>query len=186
MSFGFSAGDIVLIGQLAYHLCSILRKDSRAACRELGNTLFGLRCALGHLGCQAKEFHHLHEVGGVNTTHMRDNLETLISACATTLLELDHVLAQYEGRFNAGDENGQAQHLDGLPAKMKSRLARLSQNARLSWTKIKWGSDAQTFVEFRAKLQTQTESINIALNTFLWWVPCTSRLKVFVLTIMMN
>lgn len=164
MSFGFSAGDVVLIGQLAYQLCSVLRKDSRVACRELGNTLFGLRCALGHLGRQAKEIPHLQE----DTTRMRGDLDTLISTCATTLLELDHIVAQYNGRFHAGDENDQAQHLEGLPAKLRSRLTRLSQNARLNWTKIKWSSDTQIFVDFRVKLQTQTESINIVLNTFLW------------------
>lgn len=99
---------------------------------------------------------------------MRNDLDTLISTCATTLLELEHVVARYKGRFNVGEENDQAQHLDGLSANMKSRLARLSQNARLNWTKIKWSSDAQIFVDFRAKLQMQTESINIVLNTFLW------------------
>jgi hypothetical protein len=168
MSFGFSAGNIVLIGQLAYQLCSILRKDSRAACRELGNTLFGLRCAVDHLGRQAKEIPRLQEVAGEDATRMRNDLDTLISTCATTLLELEHVVARYKGRFNVGEENDQAQHLDGLSANMKSRLARLSQNARLNWTKIKWSSDAQIFVDFRAKLQMQTESINIVLNTFLW------------------
>lgn len=166
MSFGFSAGDIVLIGQLAYQLCSILRKDSRAACRELGDTLFGLRCAVDHLGRQAKESHRLQDVAGQDGTLMRDNLDTLISTCATTLLELQHVVAQYNGRFNAGDKTNQA--LDGLSAKVKSRLARLSLNARLNWTKIKWSSGTQTFVDFRVKLQTQTEAINIVLNTFLW------------------
>jgi len=168
MSFGFSAGNIVLIGQLAYQLCSILRKDSRAACRELGNTLFGLRCAVDHLGRQAKEIPRLQEVAGEDATRMRNDLDTLISTCATTLLELEHVVARYKGRFNVSEENDQAQHLDGLSANMKSRLARLSQNARLNWTKIKWSSDAQIFVDFRAKLQMQTESINIVLNTFLW------------------
>jgi len=168
MSFSFSAGDIVLVGQLAYQLCSILRKDSRAACRELGNTLFGLRCVLGHLGRQAKEIPHLDNVAGENTTRMRDDLDTLISTCATTFLELDHIVAQYSGRFNAGDKNDQAQHLDGLPAKMKSRLTRLSRKARLNWTKMRWSSDTQTFVDFRVKLQTLTDSINIVLNTFLW------------------
>ena len=166
MSFGFSAGDIVLIGQLAYQLCSILRKDSRAACRELGNTLFGLRCAVDHLGRQAKDIPRLQEVAGEGATRMHDDLDTLISTCATTLLELEHFVAQYNGRFNVGDENNQA--LDGLSAKVKSRLARLSLNARLNWTKIKWTSDTQTFVDFRVKLQTQTESINMVLNTFLW------------------
>ena len=53
MSFGFSVGDVVLVGQLAYRLYNSLKADPRPATKELQDALFGLRCALDHLGRQA-------------------------------------------------------------------------------------------------------------------------------------
>ena len=152
MSFRFSAGDIVLIGQLAYRLCNTLKQDHRPACRELGNALFGRRCALDHLSRRAKEFPIPLEIGGDNAKRMRDDLDTLITSCATTLLDLERIFAKYNEGLEAGDQTGQLQPTDRLRAKKKALIVTSKKNAKLNCMKVRWSSDHRTLLDFRVKL----------------------------------
>ena len=168
MSFGFSAGDIMLLGQLAYRLCNALAEDRRPACKELSNALFGLRCALDHLSRQAKQSTPALDDQINGREQMRSDLDTLISSCADTLLELEKVFAKYSDELKLDDRSSEPDGTSGSSARKQAALTRAKGRLKANWMKVKWSAESQSLLDFRVKLQTHTDSINIVLNAFLW------------------
>ncbi|KAL8825732.1 MAG: hypothetical protein Q9191_004235 [Dirinaria sp. TL-2023a] len=139
MSFGFSASDIISLGQLAYRLYNALKSENRPACQELSSALFGLRCALDHLSRQARQNPAIsgREIDGVEQIH--GDLDKLISSCAETLLQLEGMFAKYSGELKSDDRN---------PAINITAESTTKRRAML--------------------MSTHTDSINVILNAFIW------------------
>jgi hypothetical protein len=65
----------------------------------------------------------------------------------------------------------------GLPAaavstnpKQTRSVARLKEDIRVNWRKIRWDVERYSLSEYREKLQAHTDAINVVLSTFLWCV----------------
>jgi hypothetical protein len=181
MSFGFSVGDILLVSQLAYKLYSTVTSGRRSAARdlkELEDVLFGLRCALDHLGNAVKDISvAASNRQDANAVDMRQKLDTMVDSCGTTLQELDSVTKKYREAANQGEGDVVDDTADLLaigpstnPNKNKRSISQVKQNLRVNWMKIRWDIERNSLSEYRVKLQAHTDAINIVLNTFLWYV----------------
>lgn len=172
MSFGFSVGDIILIGQLSYRLYDILSTDNGPAAKELGNALFGLRCALDHLGRQATEI-SLQAGYNENQTanEMHRNLDNMIASCAATLTEIESLFAKYASESPGNSSLGpQIPPRAGTSTRDKLRLSlsRLQDGLKTGSLRMRWSKDSKLFAEYREKLQSHADAINMVLTTFLW------------------
>jgi uncharacterized membrane protein YccC len=99
MSFGLGVGDIILVSRLAYRLYSAVTTGRRSAAKELqelGDVLFGLRCALDHLGNAAKDISTAtSNTQDASAVEIQQKLAAMVSSCRTTLQELDSATARY-------------------------------------------------------------------------------------------
>lgn len=171
MSFGFDVGDIVLAAQLAYRLYNTLATDNRPAVKELGNTLFGLRCALDHLSRQANEISgQTRSRGDQNAELMHGDLDTMIASCAATLTELDKLFAKYASKEEENDWSspGVEKRAAILGAGNSFSLSKLKNTVKIGSMRLWWSKDSPLFIEYRQKLQSHADAINIVLTTFLW------------------
>jgi hypothetical protein len=181
MSFGFGVGDILLVSQLAYKLYSTVTSGRRSAARdlkELGDVLFGLRCALDHLGKAAKDISAIAaNRQDATTIEMRQKLDTMIDSCRVTLQELDSVTKRYRETTDPGESDALDDIADSSAVGIstntneKHSLARFKKNVQVNWMKIRWDIERKSLSEYREKLQAHTDAMNIVLNTFLWFVP---------------
>lgn len=164
MSFGFSVGDIVLITQLSYRLYDTLATDNGLAAKELGNALFSLRCALDHLGRQATEISlQTSDDEDQNADRMHKDLGTMIASCAATLTELEKEFAKYA---SADQVNSTAEL--GARDKLQLSLSRLKKSVKIGSMRLRWSKDSRLFMEYREKLQSHADAINMIVTTFLW------------------
>jgi hypothetical protein len=181
MSFGFSVGDIVLVSQLAYKLYLTVTSGRRAAgkdLRELEDVLFGLRCALDHLAKATKDISATASSRqNVDAIEMRRKLDAMIASCGATLQELESVTKKYREVADPAESDVLHDRPAGLPAtavstnpKQKRSVARLKEDIRVNWRKIRWDVERYSLNEYREKLQAHTDAINIVLSTFLWCV----------------
>jgi hypothetical protein len=187
MSFGFSVGDIILLSQLAYKLYSTITAGRRAATKdlqELADVLFGLRCALDHLGNAAKDVSPTasEESQATNAIEVQQKLHTMVLSCRATLQELDSVTKKYREAAELADTDVVDEDADfrleleasSNPSK-KRPIARFKEKARVNWMKIRWDMERNSLGEYRVKLQSHTDAINLVLTTFLWYVFCHSH-----------
>lgn len=172
MSFGFSVGDIVLIAQLSYRLYDTLATDNGLAAKELGNALFSLRCALDHLGRQATEISRQTSCDAdQNADRMHRDLDTMIASCAATLTELEKLFAKYASEDQVNSSPGvrvQTRADLGARDKLQLSLSRMKKTVKIGSMRIRWSKDSQVFTEYREKLQSHADAINMVLTTFLW------------------
>ncbi|KAF2690880.1 hypothetical protein K458DRAFT_438643 [Lentithecium fluviatile CBS 122367] len=153
MSFGFSIGDIVLLSQLAYNLYSSVTAASRDL-RDLEDVLFSLRCALDHLGDVAKDVLAKAEIGGRQSgPDFKENLNRMIASCGSTLQELDDLMQKY--REISAD--------DGLGPKQDTK--RMIQRIKVNWKKVRWDQEKQSLQQYREKLRSHTDAINLILTS---------------------
>jgi hypothetical protein len=180
MSFGFSVSDIVMVSHLAYKLYSTVTSGRRSAAKdlkELEDVLFGLHCALDHLGKAAKDISATaSNKQDANAMEMQQKLDTMINSCGTTLQELDSVTKRYREAANPGVSDVVDDTAD-LPAagpsinpNKRRSIVRFTQNVRVNWMKIRWDIERNSLSEYREKLQAHMDAINIVLTTFLWCV----------------
>ncbi len=179
MSFGFSVGDILLASKLAYKLYSTIADGKRSSAKdlkELGDALFGLRCALDHLGKAAEDiWATTSNTQDADAAESRQKLDAMVASCGGTLQELDSVTERYR-EVTKPAESDRAVDDDGvvpavgaptLPNK-KGSTARLRENMQVNWLKIRWSIERSSLSEYRARLQSHMDAINMVLNTFLW------------------
>jgi hypothetical protein len=156
------AGDIVLLSQLAYNLFSSVTSASRDL-KELEDVLFSLRCALDHLGDVAKDVLAKMEAhGGHRGPDVKENLDRIIASCGSTLQELDDVTQKY--REIGIDERRRAKH------DKRGMLQRITVN----WKKVQWDREKQSLHQYREKLRSHADAINLILTSVIWHV-CLSR-----------
>ena len=171
MAFGFSAGDIVLVGQIAYRLYISLKDDPRPATRELENALFSLRCALDHLGRQAKDISARVTAGNHGESQKHEALDSMINSCASTLTDLDRILQKHVVGSECVqhlDQQGAVPQIISVVTDKKDGMSRIRRVAKANWQKLRWSADSQTIINLRIKLQSHTEAINIMMSAFLW------------------
>lgn len=167
MSFGFSVGDVILLSELSYSIYQTITAGRRQASRdltELGDVLFGLRCALDHLQhsiadiAQSSSAAHPHNV---RQEEMRERLDLMVKDCADTLEDLDNATLKYRDGADKGILTPSEQST--LP-----RTARLKRRIAANVMKIRWDLDKDSLKSYREKLQSHTDAMNLLLNTFLW------------------
>ncbi|KAI4932415.1 hypothetical protein J4E85_002813 [Alternaria conjuncta] len=159
MSFGFSVGDIILVSQLAYDLYCTVSSGRQAASRdlrELEEVLFSLRCALDHL----KEVSHdvLTRSGLPDGDELMEKLGMMISSCASTLQELDTMTKKYRLVENeAGKEKTSLRTLEDV-----------KKSIRVNWQRVRWDREKQWLQQYREKLKSHTDAINLILTSVVW------------------
>ena len=183
MSFGFSVGDILLASKLACKLYSTITDGRRSAAKdlkELGDVLFGLRCALDHLGKAAEDIRATaSNPQYVDAVEVRYKLDSMVASCGATLQELDSVTKRYREAFKPaeseavnGDEDTEVVTAVGAstPPNKQRSMARFKENVQVNWLKIRWSMERNSLGGYRTQLQSHVDSINMVLNTFLWCV----------------
>jgi hypothetical protein len=171
MSFGCSFGDIVLLSQLSlqiYNSVTTGRKNATRDLAELGDVLFGLRCALDHLRNVANDISKTATASKSGDTHgaeMRNRLDQMVRNCATTLEDLDSVTRKYREGAQEGDNDDDC--LDDKSS--QTRRMKLKRRLASNFMKVRWDMDKDTLRIYRDKLQSHTDAINLVLNTFLWY-----------------
>ncbi|USP76631.1 hypothetical protein yc1106_03905 [Curvularia clavata] len=165
MSFGFSIGDIILLSQLAYGLYSSISSGRKAASRdlkELEDVLFSLKCSLDHLGEVSKDV--LAQPDRHGGPMFKEKLDAMIRNCASTLHELESVTEKYrmiEGRA--------VEQATGNKEKTKSRtLDDVRKSIQVNWYRVRWDNEKQSLQQYREKLKSHTDAINLILTSAIW------------------
>ncbi|EFR05200.1 hypothetical protein MGYG_08214 [Nannizzia gypsea CBS 118893] len=166
MSFGFSVGDIILLGQISYRLYTSLTTGRKAASKdlkELSDVLFSLNCALDRLGKTATDISsRASKQPSVDGETANGKLGKVISTCAATLAELEEATRKYrEAEANSQDGGSQT-------STSSSSLQRFRQRFKSQLNRISWDLNGESISAYRQKLQLHTDSINIILTTFVW------------------
>ncbi|EOA92168.1 hypothetical protein ACJQWK_03452 [Exserohilum turcicum] len=163
MSFGFSVGDIILLGQIAYRLYSSITSGREAASRdleELRDVLFSLNCSLAHLKDVSKNV--LDQPGlQYGGPGFKDNLDLMISSCATTLQELESVTEKYLSSEKLATELAK-------PSKGKTKmhaLENMKKSMHINWRRIRWDYEKHSLQQYREKLKSHTDAINLILTS---------------------
>lgn len=154
MSLCISVGDIVVCLQLVHRVFSIIgkgRKNAPRDLKELQNALFGLSCTLELL---KKEHEKVMSSQAAPDTTIQTSqfLGYLILSCEETLYQLEDAAEQYKEALN---ESGNVSYKDQL---------------KIQWKRILWSMRGDTLMQYRDKLRSHTDSINLLLNTSVWSV----------------
>ncbi|KAI4681845.1 uncharacterized protein J4E84_007441 [Alternaria hordeiaustralica] len=149
-----------LLSQLAYDLYSTLSSGREAASRdlkELEGVLFSLRCALDHLKDVSGDvlakpgLQH----GG---SALKEKLDMMIGSCASTLQELDTVTKKYrDAEIQANKGKTKLRTLDDVRKSMK-----------VNWQRVRWDREKQSLQQYREKLKSHTDAINLMLTSIVW------------------
>jgi hypothetical protein len=181
MSFGFSIGNIILLSQLTYKLYSTITAGRRSATKdlqELADVLFGLRCALDHLGNASKDISATaSDNHDANMAEVQRKLNAMVASCLATLEELDSVTKKYRQAVEPVESDAVDYEPELVPdigtssaLNKKRSIARFREKAGVNWMKIRWDVERRSFNEYRVRLQSHTDAINLVLTTFLWCV----------------
>lgn len=125
--------------------------------RELEEVLFSLKCALDHLGEVSSDV--LARPGFRNGgPGFKEKLDVMINSCASTLQELDTVTKKYrdvESKANKG--------------KTKLRtLEEVKKSIQVNWQRVRWDYEKQSLQQYREKLKSHTDAINLLLTSVIW------------------
>ncbi|XP_014558716.1 hypothetical protein COCVIDRAFT_93769 [Bipolaris victoriae FI3] len=165
MSFGFSIGDIILLSQLAYGLYSSISSGRKAASRdlkELEDVLFSLKCALDHLGEASKDLlARPDRHGGAN---FKEKLDAMMNACASTLKELEAMTEKYRSVESTAVENAAA---NKGKAKLRT-LDDMKKSIQVNWYRVRWDREKLSLQQYREKLKSHTDAINLILTSMIW------------------
>ncbi|OQE29736.1 hypothetical protein PENSTE_c002G05532 [Penicillium steckii] len=154
MSFGVSIGDIVVCLQLVHRVFSIVgkgRKNAPRDLKELQNALLGLSCVLELLKKEHEKVMSS-QAAPATTIQTSQFLGYLIHSCEEALHQLEDATEQYK---EALDESGNASYKDQL---------------KIQWKRMLWSMRGDTLMQYRDKLRSHTDSINLLLNTSVWSV----------------
>ena len=145
---------------MAYELYSSVSSGRKAASRdlrELDEVLHSLSCALGHLAEVSEDvlarpgFRH----GG---SGLKEKLDVMIESCASTLQELDDVTKKY--RIVESQANKEKKKLRTIEDVKKS--------VKVNWQRVLWNYEKQSLQQYREKLKSHVDAINLLLNSVIW------------------
>ena len=119
--------------------------------------LFSLRCALDHLKDVSGDvlakpgLQH----GG---SALKEKLDMMIGSCASTLQELDTVTKKYRDvEIQANKGKTKLRTLDDVRKSMK-----------VNWQRVRWDREKQSLQQYREKLKSHTDAINLMLTSIVW------------------
>ncbi|KAJ5306857.1 hypothetical protein N7508_005872 [Penicillium antarcticum] len=162
MSFGLSIGDIC--SQITYRLFTAAtsgRKDAPRRLRELDDILLGLNCALNCL--QNASLTVLPTSNGDASNYHRQ-IGLMLRSCRRTLEELENATAKCR-------EAGQSPTVirdskNGLKLFPQEFIA----HVKVQWRRFIWDLQEDSFSQYRHRIQSHTNSINLLLSTLIWFV----------------
>lgn len=162
MSFGFSIGDIILCSQITHRLfvaATSGRKDAPRKLQELEHILFGLNCSLDHLqkACQAGLSNSNNDV------NMHHQLRMMLLSCRRTLEQLETVTEPYR----QATEDPVSTPIDIKHPRKASR--EIIAHVKIHWRRFLWDFQGRTMSQYRYKLQSHTDSINLMLGSLIWY-----------------
>jgi len=116
-----------------------------------------LKCALDHLKEASRDVLARPDLqhGG---SALKEKLDMMIGSCASTLQELDTVTKKYrdvEIQANKG--------------KTKLRtLEDVKKSMKVNWQRVRWDREKQSLQQYREKLNSHTDAINLMLTSIIW------------------
>jgi hypothetical protein len=172
VGFGFSIGDIVLMSQVAYRLYTAATTGRDAAgkdLKELSNALFGLHCALDHLGKTTKQISaRAFNRPNSEARDLQTKLNLIIDSCASTLEELDKSTKKYRDISCSTEIDNRVETVAGNPR--QRTVERWRKELKVQWYRVLWDFKGKSLSEYRERLHSHTAVINVLLNTFIWRV----------------
>lgn len=156
ISFGFGVGDIVLVSQLTckfYATLTTRRAEVGKNIKELEDVLFGLKCALDHLGTQEKQIcTSIASTNNADMAKMQRDLDAMIASCANTLTKLEEVFHKFSDAADvrAVISNAITPVPFGGP---KTKIwKRLEKKVKVNWLKVRWDIERKSLTEYRIKI----------------------------------
>lgn len=125
--------------------------------KELEEVLFSLKCALDHLAEVSNDVlaRPGFRYGG---SGFKEKLDVMVNSCACTLQELEAVTEKYrtvESQANKG--------------KTKLRtLDDVKKSIRVNWQRVRWDHEKQSLQQYREKVKSHTDAINLILTSVVW------------------
>lgn len=107
------------------------------------------------------------------------NLDRMIASCGSTLQELDDVTKKYR---DIAAEDGKE---DGENIEKKRKVFDdVARRMRVNWRKVRWDQEKQSLQQYREKLRSHADGINIILSSMIWCaLACPKSLLISLLTI---
>lgn len=82
----------------------------------------------------------------------------MIGSCASTLQELDSVTKKYRDvEIQANKGKTKLRTLDDVKKSMK-----------VNWQRVRWDREKQSLQQYREKLKSHTDAINLMLTSIVW------------------
>jgi hypothetical protein len=164
MSFGLSIGDIILCSQITYRLFTAAtsgRKDAPRRLRELDDILLGLNCALN---CLQNTSLTVLSTSNRDASNYHRQIGLMLHSCRRTLEELESATEKYR-------EAGQSPRVihdsnNGLKLFPQEFIA----HVKVQWRRFIWDLQEDSVSQYRHRIQSHTDSINLLLSTLIWFV----------------
>lgn len=89
---------------------------------------------------------------------LKEKLDVMIESCASTLQELDAVTKKYriiESQANVNKTN-------------KFTLDDMKKSLQVNWQRVRWDREKQSLQQYREKLKSHTDAINLILTSVIW------------------
>lgn len=167
MSFGFSIGDIVLCSQIAYRLFTAAttgRKNAPRDLRELENVLLALNCSLSQL--QRASIVILSRNSNTqdnDATDLSQQLGFMVRSCLQTLRHLESATDKYRATVTTPSLVLHDGHRVNLPHSQQ-----WTTQFKIQWRRIMWDLRGESLSQYRRKLESHLDAINLLLNTLIW------------------
>ncbi len=139
------------------------RKAASRDLKELEDVLFSLKCALDHLGEVAKDISAQANSAQAGSK-FKGNLDRMIAACGSTLQELDTVTKSYR-ELGIDDE---AKLIDEKAPGKRRTLEDVKKGIKVNWKKIRWDQEKQSLQQYREKLKSHCDAVNLILTSTIW------------------
>lgn len=90
---------------------------------------------------------------------LKQDLDRMIASCGSTLKDLHTVMKKYR-------EIG----IDSEPKEKIRTFEDAKKMMKVNWRKVRWDMEKQSLQQYREKLRSHADAINILLNSLLWQV----------------
>lgn len=124
--------------------------------------LFSLKCSLEHLGEVSKDV--LAQPDRHGGPLFKEKLDAMIRSCASTLQELESATKKHRKIESKTVEQAAANQ-----DKTKSRtLGDVKRSIQVNWHRLRWDYEKQSLQQYREKLKSHTDAINLILTSAIW------------------
>ena len=125
--------------------------------KELEEVLFSLKCALDHLKEASSDV--LARPGVQNGgSGLKEKLDVMIGSCASTLQELDQVTKKHRDvEIHANKGKTKLRTLDDV-----------KRSIHVNWQRVRWDREKLSLQQYREKLKSHTDAINLMLTSIIW------------------